>query len=73
MIISGEEIILMKFPQDTMDKELVWLIGNYCDIVKKVSLEKKRKLGVRQVAGVLRGRLLTLKQRAVVQPMIYNI
>ena len=73
VITSGEDFIMMKFPKDTMDKELVWLIGNYCDIVKKVSLEKKRKLGAGQVAGIVRTRLLTLRQRAVVQPLIFNI
>ena len=51
---SGEEFILMMFPKDTMDKEAVWLIGNYCDIVKKISIEKKRKLGAGQVAGIVR-------------------
>ena len=73
VITSGEEFILMNFPKDIMYKELVWLIGNYCDIVKKVSLEKKRKLGAGQVAGIVMARLLALKQRALVQPLIFDI
>ena len=71
--ISGEEFILMQFPKDTMDKEIVWLVGNYCDIVKKVTLEKKRKLGALKVAGIVRARLQAIKERKVVQPLIFNI
>ena len=70
---SGEDFILLKYPKDTMDKEMVWLIGNYCDIVKKTALLKRRRLGADQLAGILRARLLTLRERAVVQPLIFNI
>ena len=66
--ISSEEFISMKFPKDTMDKEIVWLIGNYCDVVKKVALEKKRKLGVSNVTGIIRARLQRIRERAVIQP-----
>ena len=69
---SGEEFILLKFPTDTMDKEIVWLIGHYCDIVKKIAIEKKRRLGAGQVAGLLWSRLLALRERAVVQPLIFS-
>ena len=70
---SGEDFILLKYPKDTMDKEVVWLIGNYCDIVKKMAIMKRRRLGANKVAGMLRARLLSLRERAVVQPLIYNI
>ena len=70
---SGDDFILLKYPKDTMDKEVVWLIGNYCDIVKKTVIMKKRRLGANQVAGMIRARLLSLRGRAVVQPLIYNI
>ena len=70
---SGEEFILMRFPKDTLDKEVVWLIGNYCGIVKKISIDKKRKLGACKVAGIVKARLSALKERAVVQPSIFNI
>ena len=63
----------MMFPKDTMDKEAVWLIGNYCDIVKKISIEKKRRLEAGQVAGIVRARLLALSERAVVQPQLFNV
>ena len=70
---TSEDFLLLKFPKDIMDKELVWLIGNYVEIVKKVTLTKKRRLGAVQVEGVVRTRLLTLRNRAVVQPLIFNI
>ena len=70
---SGEDFILLKYPKDTMDKEVLWLIGNYCDIVKKIVIVKRRRLGASQVAGMVRARLLNLAQRAVVQPLIFNI
>ena len=71
--ISSEEFILMKFPKDTMDKEIVWLIGNYCDVVKQVALDKKRKLGVLNLTGIIRTRLQRIRERAVIQPLIFNI
>ena len=54
---SGEDFILLRYPKDTMDKEVLWLIGNYCDIVKKTTIGKKRRLGASQVAGLVRSQL----------------
>jgi hypothetical protein len=56
-----------------MDKEVVWLVGNYCDIVVKVVVGKKRRLMANQMAYLLCSRLLTLQTRAVVMPQIDNI
>ena len=41
---SIQDFLLMRFPKDTMDKEIVWLLGNYCDIVLKETVAKKRRL-----------------------------
>ena len=70
---STEDFLLLNFPKDTMDKEVVWLIGNYCDIVQKICIVKKRKLSAQQAAGLIRSRLLVLRNRAVVQPEIFNV
>ena len=70
---SNEDFLLLRFPADTMEKELVWMIGNYCDIVLKVSVAKKQRLSSDLVASLLRSRLQPLKYRAVVQPLIFNI
>ena len=51
-----------------MDKEIVWFIGNYCDVVKKVALEKKRKLGISNVTGIITARLQRIRERALIQP-----
>ena len=71
--ISSEDFLFLNFPKDNLDKEVVWLLGNYCDIVIKVSIVKKRRLSAVKVAGLVRSRLLVLKDRGVVQPDIFNL
>ena len=71
--ISSEDFLLLQFPMDTMDKECVWLIGNYCDIVNNSVTGRRCKLGSDKLAGRLRARLTRLRNRAVVQPQLYNI
>ena len=71
--ISSEDFLLLCFPKDVMDKEIVWFIGNYCDIVVKQVLGKKKKLTANSVAAILRSRLLSLQTRRVVVPQIFNI
>ena len=56
-----------------MDKELVWLLGNYCDIVAKIAIVKKRRLTAVKVAGLVKSRLFVLRNRAVIQPELYNL
>ena len=73
MAITSEDFILLQFPKDTMDKECVWLLGSYCQIVCKTVIGKKRKLGADQLAGTLRARLETMRGRAVVQPNLVRI
>ena len=70
---SSEEFLLLRFPKDLMDKEIVWLIGNYCDIVVKHVLGKKRKLTADRVSAIVKSRLLALQTRAVVVPQIFNV
>ena len=69
--VSSEEFLFLRFPKDTMEKELVWLIGNYCDIVLKVTIAKKRRLSADHVSSLMKSRLQSLKQRAVVQPLLF--
>ena len=68
---TSEDFLLLQYPKDTMDKEVVWIIGNYCDIVLKVVIAKKRRLTAEKIAGLMRSRLNLLKNRAVVQPNIF--
>ena len=70
---SSEDFLLLRFPKDKMDKEVVWLVGNYCDIVVKQVLGKRRRLTAERVGAIIRSRLLYLKTRAVVVPQIFNI
>ena len=68
--ISNEDFLLLQFPKDTLDQKCVWLIENYCEIVNKCVVGKKTKLQPDQLAGRLRSRLLMMKGRAVVQPVL---
>ena len=70
---SSEDFLLLKFPKDTMDKEIVWLVGNYCDIVIKEAVAKKRRLSAVNIANLMKNRLEPLKYRAVMQPQIFDI
>ena len=72
-VTSSEDFLLLRFPKDIMDKEIVWLIGNYCDIVVKQVLGKVRRLTAERVGAIIRSRLLSLQTRAVVVPQIFNI
>ena len=56
-----------------MDKECIWLIGNYCEIVARAVVGRKSKLEPDQLAGKLRSRLQMMRGRAVVQPVLYNL
>ena len=71
--ISSEDFLLLQFPHDTMDKECVWLIGNFCDVVNSSVIGRQSKLGADQLAGRIRARLARIRGRAVVQPSLYNI
>ena len=71
--ITSEDFILLHFPKDTMDKECVWLLGNYCEVVNRTVIGKKRMLRADQLAGTLRARLQALKSRAVIQPSLFNL
>ena len=71
--ISNEDFLLLQFPKDTLDKECVWLIGNFCEIVSKTVVGKKIRLQPNQLAGRLRSRLMMMKKRAVVQPSLFDL
>ena len=68
---SNEDFLLLQYPKDTQDMECVWLIGNYCDIVVKQVVGKKRKLTANNVAAIVKSRLQSLQTRAVVILQIF--
>ena len=71
--VSTEDFLLVIFPKDTMEQELVWMIGNFCDIALKIAIAKKRRLSAEHISSVMKSRLQSLKYRAVVQPFIYHL
>ena len=70
---TSEDFLFLQFPKDTMDKEVVWLLGNYCDIVLKEVVRKKKRLTAERVEALVKSRLLSLQTRAVVVPQIFNL
>ena len=71
--ITNKDFLLLQFPKDTMDKECLWLLENFFDIVMSTVIGKKRKLEADQLAGRLRTRLQMMRGGAVVQPALYNL
>ena len=55
--ITSEDFLLLKFPKDNMDKECVWLLGNYREIVCKEAIGKRRRVSANQLAGTLKARI----------------
>ena len=70
---TSEDFLRLQFPRDTMDKEVVWLLGNYCDIVIKSVVGKKKRLTADRVAAMVKSRLLSIQSRAVIIPQIFNL
>ena len=70
---SNEDFILLQYQKDLQDKECVWLIGNYVEIVDSVTVGKNKNLKLDHLRGVLRGQLQEMAGRAVVQPLFLNI
>ena len=75
--VTSEDFLLLQFQKDIMDKECGWLLGNYSEIVNNLVLGRQCKLGHQvgadQVAGIVRGRLSRLCDRAVVIHQSFNI
>ena len=66
--VSNEEFIMMQFPKDNFETEIVWLLGNYLHVAEAVAIGKGKKLRPDHLKGVLRNRLLVMKNRAVIRP-----
>ena len=49
--VTSEEFLLLQFPKDIMNKECVWLHGNYYEIVNNVVIGRQCKLGADQWRG----------------------
>ena len=48
---SSEDFLLLQFHKDMMNKECVWLLGNYCEIVASSVVGTKRKLKADKLEG----------------------
>ena len=50
---SNKDFILLQYMKDFQDKECVWLIGNYVEIVDSVTVGKNKNLKLDHLRGVL--------------------
>ena len=70
---SNAEFILLQYPKDIQDKECIWLIGNFVEIVDNVTIGKSKNLKKEELQGILRARLQGMAGRAVVKPNLYDL
>ena len=68
-IVTNEAIILARFPKCTQETEILFLLGNYIELVDKDVVNKQKKLQVDSMQGVLEAKIQFVKARAV--PQLY--
>ena len=66
-IVSCEELILVMFPRCTEETEVMFLLGNYIELVDKNAVNKQKVLRVDSMKGVLEAKMEFVKVRAVPQ------
>ena len=69
-VVSSEEILLMMFPKCTQENEVMFILGNYIQLVDYDAVNKQKEVRVDSVLGVLEGKLQFVMTRAVPQPYI---
>ena len=63
--LNVEEMVTFTYPTETLDKEIVWILANYFEMVMRESITRGRILAAAGVRGLLRSKLQSLKQRKV--------
>ena len=65
MALTEVEMVTFTFSSQHQDKEIVWILATYFNIVWRESLVRGRKLTAAGVRGVMRSKLNIMKQRKV--------
>ena len=69
-VVSNEEFILAMFPKCTEETSVMFILGNYIQVVDDDAVNKQKELREDSMLGVLEAKLQYLKTRAVPQPYI---
>ena len=62
-----EDMILVMFPKCTQEPEVLFLLGNFIQMVDKDVINKQKELRVDSMLGVIEAKLQFVKCRAVPQ------
>ena len=68
--VSNKDILLAMFPKCTQEMEVMFILGNYIQLVDNDVVNKKKELRVDSMLGVLEAKLQFVKARAFPQPCI---
>ena len=68
-VVSNENIILAMFPKCTQESEVLFLLGNFIEMVDKDVINKQKELRVESMLGVIEAKLQFVKSKAV--PQLY--
>ena len=69
-VVSSEEIILLMFPKCTQETEVMFILGNYIQLVDYDAVNKQKELREDSVLGVLEAKLQFVRTRSIPQPYI---
>ena len=68
---SGPDILMLMFPKNTKEAEVMFVLGNYVELVDRETIGKEKELLVCNLLGYLRAKSEQVKARAV--PEIYLV
>ena len=68
-VVSNEDMILAMFPKCTQEPEVLFLLGNFIQMVDKEVINKQKELRVDSMLGVIEAKLQFVKSKAV--PQLY--
>ena len=66
-VVTNEEIVLVLFPKSTQEAEVLFILGNYMQLVDMDVVNKQKVLRVDSMLGVLEAKMEFVKTRAVPQ------
>ena len=66
-VVSNKEIVLAMFPKSRQETEVIFILGNYLQLVDEEVMNKQKVLRVDSMLGVLKAKMEFIKSRAVPQ------
>ena len=70
LVVSNEEIILAMFPKYTEESAVMFILGNYLQLVDDDAVNKQKMLREDSMLAIFEAKLQFVKTRAVPQPYI---